>query len=265
MAYRHTEIDQFFPVAGVDNDSQGFRDNFDAIKETLGTVESDINTLQTESFNITLTETDLNGNTVLGAHLKQPTFEFNQGGAVGSSQNISFLNGNYQVFTVNTNNVNFSLSDWPVSEKYGSIRVHLYGNGTALSITATSDSTDEITVSSTTSLSVDQPIIFTGAVFGGLTANTVYYVKTKTSSAITVSTSVGGSTVNLSSATGTATLYPARIPTFTVEGGGDIFYDNSWPAPLYVYTNTFATIVEFWTFNGGDQVYAKYLGTFSTR
>jgi hypothetical protein len=34
MPYRVTEIDAQFPVAGIDNESQGFRDNFASIKDS---------------------------------------------------------------------------------------------------------------------------------------------------------------------------------------------------------------------------------------
>ena len=35
-------IDQTFPVAGQDNDSQGFRDNFSNIKTSLTKVKADL-------------------------------------------------------------------------------------------------------------------------------------------------------------------------------------------------------------------------------
>ena len=39
-------IDNTFPIAGVDNDTQGFRDNFTVIKTGLSTANSEISTLQ---------------------------------------------------------------------------------------------------------------------------------------------------------------------------------------------------------------------------
>jgi hypothetical protein len=39
-------LDEDFPVAGVDNDSQGFRDNFSVIKNALDTAASEISELQ---------------------------------------------------------------------------------------------------------------------------------------------------------------------------------------------------------------------------
>ena len=39
-------IDGAYPVAGVDNDTQGFRDNFTIIKTGLATAASEITSLQ---------------------------------------------------------------------------------------------------------------------------------------------------------------------------------------------------------------------------
>ena len=43
-----TQESRDFPVAGQDNDSQGFRDNFTTIKTGLQTAQSEISTLQTQ-------------------------------------------------------------------------------------------------------------------------------------------------------------------------------------------------------------------------
>ena len=44
-----TSIDATFPVAGQDNNSQGFRDNFNTIKTNFVAAKSEISTLQTNS------------------------------------------------------------------------------------------------------------------------------------------------------------------------------------------------------------------------
>jgi len=40
-----TAIDEAYPVAGVDNDTQGFRDNFSYIKTALNTAKTEIDEL----------------------------------------------------------------------------------------------------------------------------------------------------------------------------------------------------------------------------
>jgi hypothetical protein len=39
---RNLDIDQDFPVAGQDNESQGFRDNFSAIKDSLTYLDDEL-------------------------------------------------------------------------------------------------------------------------------------------------------------------------------------------------------------------------------
>ena len=83
----------------------------------------------------------------------------------------------------------------------------------AKTVTQTTVTTNAITLNNVTGLMVNAPIVFTGTTFGGLTANTVYYIKTISTPNITVSMSRtngnADSTVVLSNATGscTATAY----------------------------------------------------------
>lgn len=80
-------------------------------------------------------------------------------------------------------------------------------------VSNTTVTTDAITLNNTISLEVNAPIIFTGTTFGGLSANTVYYIKTISSPNITVSATrtngVADSAVTLSTASGScvATIY----------------------------------------------------------
>lgn len=84
-------------------------------------------------------------------------------------------------------------------------------NSFSKTVTNTYVTTNSIKLSGTANLAVNAPIIFTGTTFGGLVANTVYYVKTIDSgnSNITVSQSryngTAGSPVLLTTANGTST------------------------------------------------------------
>ena len=85
--------------------------------------------------------------------------------------------------------------------------------------TATFQTTNIITMVNTTDLEVNAPIVFTGNVFGGLTQNQVYYIKSVSSPNITISQTrvngVAGSEVLLSTDSGNC------IATVTV--GTDIW------------------------------------------
>ena len=62
-------VDGTFPVAGKDNSSQGFRDNFTAIKNNFTNAKTEIETLQTNSVQ-TNTANSFNDNVVSRAILK---------------------------------------------------------------------------------------------------------------------------------------------------------------------------------------------------
>jgi hypothetical protein len=83
---------------------------------------------------------------------------------------------------------------------------------TTLTATNTTTSTNLITVASTASLYAGMPIYFTGTSFGGITANTLYYVRTSglTATQFTISTTgAAGTAVTLSTASGTMSILAA--------------------------------------------------------
>ena len=64
-----TSIDATYPVAGQDNNSQGFRDNFNIIKNNFATAKSEITSLESNSAK-TNSNNNFNGNEVSGALFK---------------------------------------------------------------------------------------------------------------------------------------------------------------------------------------------------
>lgn len=118
-------------------------------------------------------------------------------------------------------NVNLAGNASPTATMYGNpvsytyICTDSYDSTTyAKTVTNTATSTNQITLNDTTSLSLNNPIIFSGTTFGGITAGIVYYIKTIPSGTdITISRSrtngLADSTVVLSTASGscTATAY----------------------------------------------------------
>jgi hypothetical protein len=109
--------------------------------------------------------------------------------------------------------------DISIDTSYAYICTGTFNSGGANTITKTAtasySSNNEIVLSSLTSVSANKPIIFTGTTFGGITADTVYYVKSVVSgnSSVTLSSTrtagTAGSTLVLTSGTGscTATVY----------------------------------------------------------
>jgi hypothetical protein len=101
-------IDGTYPVAGQDNDSQGFRDNFTNIKTNFGYASAEITDLQSKVvLKSALTGTVLNNN--MGGSILQNAQLQNMsetrvtvgGGAVstGNTATISYSAGSYQTFS----------------------------------------------------------------------------------------------------------------------------------------------------------------------
>jgi hypothetical protein len=126
-----TTINENFPVAGEDNDTQVFRDNFDSIKTALSTAKTEITDLednvsrrdQTNDFNgnvITNAELIFNTETVLNAGILPDTT---------ATSTIDFENGNYQIFTITASTFTFDFLNFPTDgTKVGKVTVELYGN-----------------------------------------------------------------------------------------------------------------------------------------
>jgi len=126
-------IDGAYPVAGIDNDTQGFRDNFSIIKTGIATAASEITQLQNSTAKLD-EENDFNGTTIADANLALTTEKYFNAGTKTSGDNISFLNGHYQSIALNLNDnanpgtINFALADWPQRDGYAKITVEFKGS-----------------------------------------------------------------------------------------------------------------------------------------
>ena len=105
-----TRIDATYPVAGQDNNSQGFRDNFNIIKNNFATAKSEITSLESNSAK-TNSNNNFNGNEVSGALFKGNFVKSHDAGSVTTNQNISLTNGNFQRIIVGAN-VTLTFDDW---------------------------------------------------------------------------------------------------------------------------------------------------------
>jgi hypothetical protein len=121
----YEDIDQSFPKTGVDNPSQGFRDNFSVIKDSLQTAKEEISTLQSTAAKIN-DENDFNGNIIKQAKFANCVQEsFTRTTPSNSDQIVDYINGNYQEFRLDKN-TNFVLQGWPQSDGYASLRIALF-------------------------------------------------------------------------------------------------------------------------------------------
>ena len=96
-------INTSYPVAGVANDSQGFRDNFAAIKSGLDTAASEITDLQDNAAKLN-SANDFSGNTLEDfVSIQELVQGYQFSGSLGTGTvTINWLNGSYQYATANT-------------------------------------------------------------------------------------------------------------------------------------------------------------------
>lgn len=96
-------INENFPVAGQDNDTQVFRDNFDTIKQSLASAKEEVTDLQTNTAKLNL-DNDFELNKIQRALLQNNRTQKFDGGTISASPTtIDYENGNYQIFRVAAN------------------------------------------------------------------------------------------------------------------------------------------------------------------
>jgi len=106
-----TGIDATYPVAGQDNDSQGFRDNFSQIKTQIGTAGTEITALQDNRATTNAT-TDFNGHDVKRANLQDWGQKVVAKGSVSGAVACDFEDGNVVTLTT-SGDATLSFSNFP--------------------------------------------------------------------------------------------------------------------------------------------------------
>jgi hypothetical protein len=137
-------INENFPVAGQDNDTQVFRDNFGTIRTNFETAKTEITDLQD---NAARTDQDndflynvVGSLTLQDAYLRKKDY----GSAiVAGTQDISFKQAMYHVVKVGAN-TSLSFTEFPTGAvdltglgQIGKATLELYGDGSARTITFT--------------------------------------------------------------------------------------------------------------------------------
>lgn len=123
-----TNIDATYPVAGQDNDSQGFRDNFSQIKTQLSTAGTEITALQDNRATTNAT-TDFNGHDVKRANLQDWGQKVVAKGSVSGSVSCDFEDGNVVTLTTSGDTTltftNFPVEDDGTTNTYSTMKILL--------------------------------------------------------------------------------------------------------------------------------------------
>lgn len=126
-------IDDAYPVAGQDNDSQGFRDNFNIIKTNFTYTKDEIedlqdNTAKKNEDNVFF-ENTLSRFTALQASSTKVIAEFPVGG--GGNNDINFENGHFYEVELTANVDPIRITNWPINNEYAEIYILLKSDGGA--------------------------------------------------------------------------------------------------------------------------------------
>lgn len=124
-----TTLDENFPVAGRDNDSQGFRDNFFNIKQNFDFAKTEIEALQNGVARVD-NDNNFDGNTINNAVMLNVREKVNTTYASGTVNDIDVLwsAGSLHVIRLE-NDVELTMSNWPDAD-YASVRLVLFADTT---------------------------------------------------------------------------------------------------------------------------------------
>lgn len=136
-----SKIKQTYPTAGVDNDSQGFRDNFKNIALALTSVNTEVEDITLNAFKLNQTN-NFDGNIILDAALQDCSQIVYDDTLIAKTGNIAinYTNGSYQKFRLASGNHEFSVYNFPDIGRAGSVIVQVTTSTTAstsISFTAT--------------------------------------------------------------------------------------------------------------------------------
>jgi hypothetical protein len=128
-----------YPVAGVPNNTQGFRDNFTNIKSNFESAAGEITELQnTAVFKAALTGTTLdnnmNDNEIYAARIRDFSGTISQIAATSGSITVDYSEGHYQTIST-TGSVSVAFSNLPASGTVGIIRLRITINNVAHTLT----------------------------------------------------------------------------------------------------------------------------------
>lgn len=121
-------IDAAFPVAGQDNNSQGFRDNFQITKTGLAQAATEITDLQ-------LNTAKLNASNDFAGSIIQNAVTNKLYGAVATiisvesgTTTVQVSNGEYHRITIG-DSATLELTNWPILDnRFAKVRIHLENN-----------------------------------------------------------------------------------------------------------------------------------------
>ena len=125
-AINTAQIDEEYPVAGADNNSQGFRDNFTGIKSALDVAAGEITILQNTTAKLNA-DNDFNSSKITDALYYNLRGTVSPAGDVSGTADINTSSFPMHWVTV-TANTTLTFTNWPATlNPYACVRVEIRG------------------------------------------------------------------------------------------------------------------------------------------
>jgi len=133
-------IDGSYPVAGQDNNSQGFRDNFTNIKVNFQYAEEEINDLETNSIlKAALTgstlDNNMSNNTIYAVNLNDVSTTRIAATGTSGTVTLNYASGQYQTVAPSTGSITLAFTNFPASGYFGILRVQITVSNLAYTVT----------------------------------------------------------------------------------------------------------------------------------
>jgi hypothetical protein len=128
------DIDGAYPVAGQDNNSQGFRDNFTNTKTNFTYAANEITALQTNGvFNNQ--DNNLNNYDIAAVNLNDVSTNRIAIATTTGAIAVNYASGQYQTIGTTTGSISLSFTNFPASGYYGSVCIRITVGSTAHTVT----------------------------------------------------------------------------------------------------------------------------------
>jgi len=133
-------IDGSYPVAGQDNNSQGFRDNFTNIKVNFQYAEEEINDLETNSIlkaalSGSTLDNNMGDNTIYAVNLNDVSTTRIAATGTSGTVTLNYASGQYQTVAPSTGSITLAFTNFPASGYFGILRVQITVSNLAYTVT----------------------------------------------------------------------------------------------------------------------------------
>jgi len=133
-------IDGSYPVAGQDNNSQGFRDNFTNTKVNFQYAKEEINDLENQAIlkaalSGSTLDNNMNNNTIYAVNLNDVSTTKIAATATSGTVTLNYASGQYQTVTPSTGSITLAFTNFPESGYYGNLRVAIVVSNTTFTVT----------------------------------------------------------------------------------------------------------------------------------